>query len=222
MQAARSHLLNILTNAPMGIITTDLRRHINLLNPAAQRMHRLTSADVVKGQSILSLVQETERACRILDQVESEAINRAEIPYTLAARNGGQPTTYIEATVTLLRDDHYVPMGLLFMCNDVTDKRLLHEALRKQDQLAVVAQMVTTLQHQVNNPLQSVIGNVEMLLHEPELSPKVVERLQNILEAGVRIANLIERMSRMTEVRTVPYVGEIRMIDVGEDRVEAQ
>ena len=123
----RSYLENIIRNAPIGIITTDLERRITFMSDLARDACRGVGGKV--GVRVEELVEEPEAMQRELAAVLSGQRQRllfeskAETPAGLRV---------LEFTATLLRDDAYAPIGLLLMCDDVTDKR---ETERKYETL---------------------------------------------------------------------------------------
>lgn len=214
MSAAQSHLDNIFTNVPIGIVTTDLAYGLDLVNAVAAQMHRVADTAAVRGCSLLEFVDDPDVVRAQLDRVVRQEVPRVEVPYTVSAAEEEYETVYVEATVTLLRDDRYVPIGVLLMCADVTEKRRLEERLREAEQLALVGRLAVTLQHEINNPLQSLMGSAEMLLRRAGLPEVHCARLRTILEEARRIAERIESLRTLTEVKTVPYSAGIEMIDL--------
>ncbi|HST07099.1 MAG TPA: MHYT domain-containing protein [Gemmatimonadaceae bacterium] len=77
-----------------------------------------------------------------------------------------------------------------------------------------VAETATALAHEVNNPLTTLMMNVELL---EEVAPaKASESIQEILRAAHRISAVISRLSNVAEAESVPYVGSTRMIDLSQ------
>jgi K+-sensing histidine kinase KdpD len=70
----------------------------------------------------------------------------------------------------------------------------LHESqehLIAQEKLAAVALVAATINHQINNPLSVIVGNIDcLMLEEPELPPKTRERLQRVVGAALRIGEV--------------------------------
>lgn len=97
-------------------------------------------------------------------------------------------------------------------------KRAEEDLRREQGHTAYLEGVLTTvrtLQHSVNNPLQALLGNIELLerlLDEP--SPEARTRIARIREAGQRIANFTHQIGRVTHVETTDGpVGEMLDLD---------
>ena len=215
MRAIRSHFENIFVNAPIGIITLDLTYRITDVNPAGARMHRIGDLKSVRGASFLDLLDARDAEVKyMLELILKEEENRNIIPYTLVDGTNGKPPRHIEATTTLLRDDGYLPIGLLLMCTDVTEKLLLEERVKKSEKLALIGQLTVTLQHKINNPLQTISGNAEMLMNALSSDEKSQARVRAILDAEERVRRFVSAVGGLNHLDTVSYQTGIDMLDV--------
>jgi hypothetical protein len=79
-------------------------------------------------------------------------------------------------------------------------------------QLLTAQQMFVTLSHEINNPLQIIMGTTDSLLGGNEASGDTTEKLQVISKAALRIADLVERCRHATRVNLTPYLGETEML----------
>jgi len=78
-----------------------------------------------------------------------------------------------------------------------------------------VRQTTVTLNHEINNPLTAVLGNVQLLLMQSEkLSPEVINRLQLIEKSSLRIRDVINQLLKIVEVKSTTYVEDTDMIDL--------
>ena len=199
----------------MGILTLDPDYRITLLNPAGARMHRVRDPEAARGSSFLDLLDSRDVEVKYLfDLVLHQQEARDAIPYTLRDDADGKPPVHIEATTTLLRDDGYAPIGLLLMCNDVTERLLLEERVKTSEKLALIGQLTVTLRHRINNPLQTISGNVEMLMRTLGGDEKVRSRLQAVLDAEDRIRRFVSAVGGLNRLDTVSYEAGIEMLDV--------
>jgi signal transduction histidine kinase len=78
--------------------------------------------------------------------------------------------------------------------------------------LAGVAEAATALAHEVNNPLTTLMMHAEILGELGEA--KTPESPEEILKAARRIAAVIKRLTDAGDLRSVPYLGGSRMIDL--------
>ena len=79
-------------------------------------------------------------------------------------------------------------------------------------QLRTAQQMFVTVSHEINNPLQVIMGTADSLLGGSEVSADTTEKLQVISQAALRIADLVEKCRHITRVNPTPYRGEKEML----------
>jgi signal transduction histidine kinase len=78
-----------------------------------------------------------------------------------------------------------------------------------------VAETAAAVNHEINNPLMALVGNLELLLRRSEqFDPDSVTKLSRIREAAERIRTVTHDLMRIQEARSVPYPGGGRMIDI--------
>ena len=95
------------------------------------------------------------------------------------------------------------------------ERKRAEESLRVEREhtahLKGVLQTIRTLQHEINNPLQALLTNLELLQQRmaPETETQRI-RLQRLMEASSRISGVVQRISQVTKHETVPSpVGEM-------------
>jgi len=91
----------------------------------------------------------------------------------------------------------------------------LEKELIDKKQLETVLSMAVTLQHEINNPLAGIMGNGEILKDWKSLSPNEVDEcVAAIAGQTIRIRDLVQRLSSVTQVVESTYLGTTRMIDI--------
>jgi signal transduction histidine kinase len=85
------------------------------------------------------------------------------------------------------------------------------------EELRSIARLANTAAHEINNPLTTIIGRLEMLRAESSLSPQVQERLGQAQAAAARIRQLVVDMNQLTRIEpmergssTLPEMIDIR------------
>jgi len=93
-------------------------------------------------------------------------------------------------------------------------KALEKEAAAKAE-LETALEMSVTLQHQINNPLTGVVGNIELLKEWETLSKKDMnEAIESALVCALRIKEIVKQMGKLNRVISTPYIGDHKMIDI--------
>ncbi len=90
--------------------------------------------------------------------------------------------------------------------------------LVEKERLAAMGELVVTVNHEINNPLTSIIGLAEILeLSAATLTPqKLQDVLKAILKEARRIQDITGRLSRITSSENVDYVGDTLMTKLPE------
>jgi len=105
------------------------------------------------------------------------------------------------ATVAPLIDRDLEPVGRVLVARDITSQMQLEterEALRGQlaqsEKLASLGQFVAGIAHEMNNPLQGVLGHLELLIETAELERPVRSTLRRIYQEGDRAAKIVRNL----------------------------
>lgn len=96
--------------------------------------------------------------------------------------------------------------------------------LVQAERLAAIGEIGLAIRHEVNNPLGTVLGNAELLLHQREsLPPDVQKKLEVIHRSCIRIRDVVRRLEELNEDRTVEYLPGMQMTDLrGEETGEGR
>ncbi len=71
------------------------------------------------------------------------------------------------------------------------------------EKLAAVAELAASINHQINNPLAVIVGQVQcLMLQEKDLSSKAADRLRRIEQSSMRIAEINRRLLKLDTILT--------------------
>jgi len=94
------------------------------------------------------------------------------------------------------------------------------DKLVEQERLAAIGQLVVTVNHEINNPLSTIVTNAEMLPHL--VSSKNETSLQRvtdrIISAANKIARVTKKLAHLNTSRTSAYLDDVSMLDLTEDK----
>jgi signal transduction histidine kinase len=81
--------------------------------------------------------------------------------------------------------------------------------------LEAIKETTITLNHEINNPLTAVLGNVQLLLMKgKDLPEDVRSRLEMIEQSSLRIRDAVSKLLRLKEAKSTTYLDDTRMIDL--------
>jgi signal transduction histidine kinase len=98
---------------------------------------------------------------------------------------------------------------------DVVASHTAEAARRDAAQLRAVMLLAQAAAHEINNPLTAVMGGLSLVARN--LPPTTPDGLwiQRAYEGGERIADIVKRMNRITQLEEVPQVGSLPpMLDI--------
>jgi len=112
------------------------------------------------------------------------------------------------ATVTRLIDEDGEPVGHVLVARDISAQALLEaerEALRSRlaqsERLASLGQFVAGIAHEMNNPLQGVLGHLELLMETSAEAKPLRADLRRIYQEGERAAKIVRDLLVFTGSR---------------------
>jgi transcriptional regulator with GAF, ATPase, and Fis domain len=94
----------------------------------------------------------------------------------------------------------------------------VHKALIDGEKLSAVKELAVSINHEINNPLSVIIGNIQYLRHiEKNLDEKLAERLGKIESECMRIAEVNRRLLKIEDLVSETYIyngQKIKMINL--------
>lgn len=92
-----------------------------------------------------------------------------------------------------------------------------HEQILEMEKTHVLAQIAASINHEINNPLTTIIGNIELLLMKGTgMDEMVQQKLKVILGESRRIQVIVEKIRDMKKIVLKDYLKKynIKMIDL--------
>jgi PAS domain S-box-containing protein len=146
-----------------------------------EQMTQLRAADLV--------TLETISTTDLLSQVRTTGGWRG----TLTRKRADGSTFPVSATLAALVDDHGVLTHIVSVERDISEERRLREQLIHSERLSAVGQLVAGVAHEINNPLQAVMGLSELLM-EGHDSGNMKHDLDQIRVHADRAAKIVRHL----------------------------
>jgi len=94
-----------------------------------------------------------------------------------------------------------------------SDKSL--EARIKEARDAAIIELAVAINHEINNPLTALMGNLQLLsMKNKDLSDDVRARLETIDNSANQIKEVTARLMKAAEAPSIVYTGNMKMIDL--------
>jgi len=103
----------------------------------------------------------------------------------------------------------------LVKAQDEIEKQQLQ--IVEMEKYQVLAQVAASINHEINNPLTTIMGNIDLILiSSPHLDPSIRKKLVTVLEEARRIAEIIKKVRNIKRIVLEDYLertGE-KMLDL--------
>ena len=201
----------------MAEVLEQARELIVVMTPEGRCRHANTAFCRAVGRT-----REELAAMAPAELLAQEADAAAEIQAT--ARRGGSwrgtvmrarkdGTSFpVSASVAAVVDEHGRPTHLVSVEQDITEERRLKEQLIHSERLSAVGQLVAGVAHEINNPLQAVMGFTELLINAEDRADRRAD-LEQIRADASRAARIVHGLllfaRRETFERSVADLNEV-------------
>lgn len=157
LRASEARFRAIFDDAALGILLSDPNCRILEANPAFQRMLGYSAAEL-RGRDWSELIYPDDDADE--RPLREGLLSGERGPYRIdrryADRDGG--VVWVRQITSLIRDPDGRPRYVLRLVENVTEQRAALAALVQAEGLAITGKMAASFAHEINNPLQSVMG----------------------------------------------------------------
>ncbi len=208
-------LSQLVEQAPLGIVvlTTDFR--VSYMNRAARVLHNIGPGDAIETLYLSEIVAEPDSVLVPLRMVLEQDVEPLIVPYEVGP---AAPRRFISASAGRV-DCGPDGTWIILVAEDVTARKQLESELVETEKSSLLGQLVVTLQHQINNQLQVIVGQIDMALAGGGLNETVCANLAEVRLAAQRIGAHLRYLAKLDRVETVQYLDHVRMIDVDKDAV---
>jgi len=103
---------------------------------------------------------------------------------------------------------------LLARLRTTLHKQNLLKQIMEDEKMRGVLEMAGAVCHELNQPLQIILGYSELLLNNPSPDQQTREQIQLISKEVVRIAKIIQNLTNITTYKNKDYIGSRKIIDI--------
>ena len=183
IEAERRRLDSVLSNMTEGVIATNRRGEIDIVNNMATRMLN-ASSELIIGENILELLDIGDRynLRELIDRNEDITIDFSTEDYPAILR----------ASFSIIQSTTGFISGVVCVLRDVTEEERIEEE-RKQ--------FVSNVSHELRTPLTSMRSYIEALIDgawkDEELAPRFLDVAQSETDRMIRMIQDLLHLSRI-------------------------
>ncbi|MDO9042321.1 MAG: PAS domain S-box protein [Desulfocapsaceae bacterium] len=197
LAAEREQLAVTLRSIGDGVITTDTRGRVVLLNTVAETLTGWSQQEA-QGRPLTEIFniihEQTRKPC---DNPAEKVLASGKIiglanHTTLIAREGKERK--IADSAAPIRDRAGWVIGVVLVFRDVTEKQRTEEELVKIKKLESVGVLAGGIAHDFNNILVAILGNINLALLDGNLEEKTRKLLSEAEKASIRAKGLTQQL----------------------------
>jgi PAS domain S-box-containing protein len=153
---------------------------------------------------------------RMVDHIGLEVRQRGIWRGTLIHRRKDGSTFPASSTVVALRNNEGHVTHFVGVQRDITEELRLRDQLVHTERLSAVGELVAGVAHEINNPLQTIVGCIELLIEERKAAGQELLDLQLVRQeagrAGQIVRNLLSFVRRGSPERSVEDLNQIARV----------
>jgi PAS domain S-box-containing protein len=172
------------------ILITKANGAVELANDACVHALGYTRDELAR----MTLTNLLERGFeRMVDHVGSEVRAKGIWRGTLVHRRKDGTTFPASSTVVALRNREGRITHFVGVERDITDELTLRDQLVHSERLSAVGELIAGVAHEINNPLQTIIGCVELMLEE-QRDPGQARDLELVRQEATRAGEIVRNL----------------------------
>jgi len=221
--SVRALVTSLLTVAGLGLLTLRLIAQGDELQRSDARLKLLAAATEQTGDLILitradgSFEHANDAFLRVMDYSRQElatlrfddivdrgtpdvrehitrhVMERGVWRGTLRRRRRDGSTFPASCTVVALKGANGRPTHFVAVERDITDELRVRDKLVHSERLSAVGELVAGVAHEINNPLQTIVGSVELLLDE-QTDPATRRDLDLVKKEATRAGQIVRNL----------------------------
>lgn len=186
-EGERRKLSSVLAYMTDGVIATDRRGKVILINTPAEKMLRVKH-ESANGRSIIDVLD-------IGDTYQFEDLMEVDGSLTMDRSTLDKPYV-LRANFSVIQRETGFNNGVIAVLHDITDQEKVDQERRD---------FVSNVSHELRTPLTSMHSYLEALSdgawEDKEIAPRFLEVTQNETERMIRLVNDLLKLSRMDDGR---------------------
>lgn len=208
----RKVLEKILETSPVGIALIE-NRVFKWVNPEMVSLFGYESKDAFKEADLEMIYESRESYLEADKKIYSGFSNtrKTEMESILMKKDG----TSFPAHIQMSSPDPSNPMAwIIATFTNISARKQADAEKIKNEKLQGVLEMAGAVCHELNQPLQALLGYSELLIMDQPEDSQNTQDMEAIRNQVERISRITQRLSGITRYKTVDYPGNKKIVDI--------
>lgn len=194
----RRKLSSVLSNMSDGVLATNEKGHVTLMNEPASLLIAKTFEEI-KGESIIDVLQLEDKMLDLTDFQEAGSV--------IIDFSDDEQFFLIKANFSAVQDEGEQFTGLITVISDVTEQEKAEKERRE---------FVSNVSHELRTPLTTMRSYLEALTdgawEDKEIAPRFLEVTQKETERMIRLVNDLLQLSKMDHKEQTMYKERVNVV----------
>ncbi len=205
-------LEKILETSPVGIALVE-NRAFKWVNQEMVKLFGYQGKDDFKNQSVEMIYPSkdafVEAGKTIYDHFPNT--NKLEMDLLLMRRDKSTFSGHLKVGSA----DPQNPMAwIIATFSDITERNRAEQERREKERLQGVLEMAGAVCHELNQPLQTLLGHSELIIMDQNPDSQIVKDMHTIQANISRISQITRRLAGITKYKTMTYPGNLKIVDI--------
>ena len=162
--AEHLRISDIFEHAATGLVITDVTGKVVNVNKAFARIVDRSPAEIHNANLFQwTHPEDQSRHDELLKKLLAREIPGFVIEKRYMRTDGS--SVWVRNSVSLRSDEQSPPGHLVSICEDISDRKRAEGVLERQEQMAAIGRLTSSILHEINNPLEAV-GNLIFLARQ--------------------------------------------------------
>jgi PAS domain S-box-containing protein len=213
LKAQREVLEKILESSPVGITLIE-NRIFKQVNNEFVKVFGYNSKKDLENKS-LRIIYASEKDYIKAGEIMRSGLDkkgRADFEFNFIRKDGTLFPAQIVLTSAGGKNESELTIDIII---DITERKNAQVQRVKREKLKGALEIAGAVCHELNQPLQALLGNSELIVMDRNSDKKIInKRLNNIIDQINRIGKIIKKVSSITQYKTIKYVGDVKIFDI--------
>ncbi len=210
------YLERLVESYPDIIVAVDTVGVVTYYNDGARKRLHYTAEEII-GQKVVRLYPSVEEARRVMQALRESKDDGRISGFETVLRSKENENIPVMISGSLIYDDSGKEIGSIGFARDIRE-------MRRREQLATAGEIAVSLAHEINNPLECIINNLDLLEQsrdsgrsdaEHAVESERLEIIRNCVDRIQEIVRHLDEMTRKGIYQTRDYLQGKRMADLG-------